>query len=88
MTENLWFLQNLSNICNITISKSFEKESTSLGAAIVSGIGSKNISNFSEFEQNLSKYDNFNPSIDNGLRENIIFHWDQAIKQTIGMVFK
>ena len=88
MAENQWFLQNLSDICNITISKSFEKEATSLGAAIVSGIGSKNISNFNEFEKNLSKYDNFDPCIDNNLRENIILHWDQAIKQTIGMVFK
>ena len=88
MAENQWFLQNLSDICNITISKSFEKEATSLGAAIVSGIGSKNISNFSEFEKNLTKYDNFNPCIDKDLRENIIFHWDHAVKQTIGMVFK
>ena len=88
MTENQWFLQNLSDICNITISKSYEKEATSLGAAIVSGIGSRNIKDLAEFESILSKSETFRPKMENKLRDKIISNWNSAIKQTVGMSFE
>ena len=80
--------QNLSDICNITISKSYEKEATSLGAAIVSGIGSRNIKDLVEFESILSKSETFRPKMENKLRDKIISNWNSAIKQTVGMSFE
>ena len=88
MAENNWFLQNLSDICNITISQSHEKEATSLGAAIVSGIGSGKIKNLREFETILSESRDFKPKMDNKLRDKIILNWNSAVKQTIGMSFE
>merc|ERR1712167_48793 len=40
LIENDWFIQNLSDICNIKISKSNEQEATALGAASLSALGS------------------------------------------------
>ena len=64
LIKNDWFIQNLSDICNIKISKSNEQEATALGAASLSALGSKEIKNLSEF--NIKKHENteFMPKIE------------------------
>ena len=85
MTENEWFLQNLSDICDIKISKSNEQEATALGAASLSALGSNEINELSEFNINLIKIIEFLPQIKKQLRSKIIKNWDKAINKTINV---
>ena len=83
LIKNDWFIQNLSDICNIKISKSNEQEATALGAASLSALGSKEIKNLSEF--NIKKHENteFMPKIEKKIREEIIENWNLALNKTI-----
>ena len=85
LIENDWFIQNLSDICNIKISKSNEQEATALGAASLSALGSKEIKNLSEF--NIKKHENteFMPKIEKKIREEIIENWNLALNKTISV---
>ena len=83
VTENEWFLQNLSDICNLNIIKSYEKEATALGAASLSAIGSGEINDLSEFNKTSRENSIFFPKIKNNLREKIINNWDNAVKKTL-----
>ncbi|MFL2829681.1 MAG: glycerol kinase GlpK [Alphaproteobacteria bacterium] len=85
VTENDWFIQNLSDICNIKISKSNEQEATALGAASLSALGSKEIKNLREF--NVKKHENaeFLPKIEKQIREEIIENWNLALNKTISV---
>ena len=85
LIENDWFIQNLSDICNIKISKSNEQEATALGAASLSALGSKEIKNLREF--NVKKHENaeFLPKIEKQIREEIIENWNLALNKTISV---
>ena len=85
LIKNDWFIQNLSDICNIKISKSNEQEATALGAASLSALGSKEIKNLSEF--NIKKHENteFMPKIEKKIREEIIENWNLALNKTISV---
>ena len=85
LIKNDWFIQNLSDICNIKISKSNEQEATALGAASLSALGSKEIKNLSEF--NIKKHENteFMPKIEKKIREEIIENWNLAINKAISV---
>ena len=85
LIENDWFIQNLSDICNIKISKSNEQEATALGAASLSALGSKEIKNLREF--NIKKHENteFMPKIEKKIREEIIENWNLALNKTISV---
>ena len=85
LIKNDWFIQNLSDICNIKISKSNEQEATALGAASLSALGSKEIKNLSEF--NIKKHENteFMPKIEKKIREEIIKNWNLALNKTISV---
>ena len=85
MTENDWFMQNLSDICDIKISKSNEQEATALGAASLSALGSQEINNLKEFNVNLYKNKEFLPQMENQTREEIIKNWNKAINKTINV---
>ena len=85
MTENDWFMQNLSDICDIKISKSNEQEATALGAASLSALGSQEINNLKEFNVNLYKNKEFLPQMENQSREEIIKNWNKAINKIINV---
>ena len=85
MTENDWFMQNLSDICDIKISKSNEQEATALGAASLSALGSQEINDLKEFNVNLYKNKEFLPQMENQTREEIIKNWNKAINKTINV---
>ena len=88
MIENDWFIQNLSDITNSNIQKSFTKEATALGAAMISGLGIGFYSNFDDFKDfNLTK-EQIIPNMHLDLREKIIRNWTKAIKLTIEMAKK
>ena len=69
MTENDWFMQNLSDICDIKISKSNEQEATAVGAASLSALGSKEIKNLNEFNVNMYENIEFQPKIEKQTRK-------------------
>ena len=85
MTENDWFMQNLSDICDIKISKSNEQEATALGAASLSALGSQEINDLKEFNVNLYKNKEFLPQMENQTREEIIKNWNKAINKIINV---
>ena len=85
MTENDWFMQNLSDICDIKISKSNEQEATALGAASLSALGSQEINDLKEFNVNLYKNKEFLPQMENQTREEIIKYWNKAINKIINV---
>ena len=85
LTENDWFIQNLSDICDIKISKSNEQEATALGAASLSALGSKEIKNLSEFNVNVHENIEFQPKIEKQKRKEIIDNWNLAINKAISL---
>ena len=85
LIENDWFIQNLSDICNIKISKSNEQEATALGTASLSALGSKEIKNLREFNIKKHKNTEFTPKIEKKIREEIIENWNLALNKTISV---
>ena len=85
MIENDWFIQNLSNICDYEIQKSFTKESTALGAAMVSGLGVGFYSGLEDFRGFYSNNEKITPKMKLELREKIINNWSKALKLSIEM---
>ena len=85
LIKNDWFIQNLSDICNIKISKSNEQEATALGAASLSALGSKEIKNLREFNIKKHKNTEFTPKIEKKIREEIIKNWNLALNKTISV---
>ncbi len=85
LTENDWFIQNLSDICDIKISKSNEQEATAVGAASLSALGSKEIKNLSEFNVNIHENIEFQPKIEKQTRKKIIDNWNLAINKAVSL---
>ena len=85
LTKNDWFIQNLSDICDIKISKSNEQEATAVGAASLSALGSKEIKNLSEFNVNIHENIEFQPKIEKQTRKEIIDNWNLAINKAISL---
>ena len=85
VTDNDWFIQNLSDICDIKISKSNEQEATALGAASLSALGSKEIKNLGEFNIKMHENIEFLPKIEKKIREEIIENWNLALNKTISV---
>jgi glycerol kinase len=85
MIENDWFNQNLADICNYEIQKSFTKESTALGAAMIAGLGVGYYSGLDNFKGLYSENDKIIPIMDSGLRKKIINNWSKALKLSIQM---
>ena len=85
LTENDWFIQNLSDICDIKISKSNEQEATAVGAASLSALGSKEIKNLSEFNVNIHENIEFQPKIEKQTRKEIIDNWNLAINKAVSL---
>ena len=84
MIENDWFVNNLADITNFDIHRAYTKESTALGASLVSALGIgyyKGLNNIETLKNN----NKLKSTIDKNLREKIIKNWHKAVQKTIEM---
>ena len=75
---------NLADITNFDIYRAYTKESTALGASLVSALGIgyyKGLNNIETLKNN----NKLKSTIDKNLREKIIKNWHKAVKKTIEM---
>ena len=82
MTNNESFLQFLSDILNIKIIKQKNSEITALGAAYLSGIGSK-LTTFKKIKSKFNKKKNFKPKINKMERNKLYEGWIKAVEKTL-----
>ena len=53
MTQNNWFNQFLSDVSNLKILKSHNKETTALGAALIAGMEREYLNHFLKFQKKI-----------------------------------
>ena len=85
MIENDWFVKNLADITNFNILKAYTKESTALGASLVSGIGIGYYKGFDNIKSLTNMSNKLQSTIDKNLRKKIIEDWHNAVQKTIEM---
>jgi len=85
MIENDWFVQNLTDITKFDVYKAYTKESTALGASLVSAIGIGYFKGFDSIKSLTNKNNKLKSTIDKNLRKKIIENWHKAVKKTIEM---
>ena len=83
MSSNDWLMQFLSNIRELTIERTGNKESTSYGIAILTALGSGLISSLKEFSNNWTVNRKFNPEMSRNEIDKYRNGWQHAIKKTI-----
>ena len=83
MSSNDWLMQFLSNISELTIERTVNKESTSYGIAILTALGSGLISSLKEFSNNWTVNRKFNPEMSRNEIDKYRNGWQHAIKKTI-----
>ena len=83
MTQNNWFNQFLSDVSNLKILKSHNKETTALGAALIAGYGKKIFKSFSEISKKNRINKHYKPKMTKKNRLNLLNGWSQAIRKTI-----
>ena len=83
MSSNDWLMQFLSNISELTIERTGNKESTSYGIAILTALGSGLISSLKEFSNNWTVNRKFNPEMSRNEIDKYRNGWQHAIKKTI-----
>ena len=86
MIENNWFVKNLADISNFEIYKAVTKESTALGASIVSSIGAGCYNGLDEISTIFEKNKNIKPTMNSNLRKKIIKNWHKSVQKTIEVV--
>jgi glycerol kinase len=85
MIENDWFVKNLADITEFDICRAYTKESTALGASLVSAIGIGYFKGFDNIKTLMNKNNKLRSTIDKNLRERIIENWHKAVQKTIEM---
>jgi glycerol kinase len=85
MIENDWFVKNLADITEFDICRAYTKESTALGASLVSAIGIGYFKGFDNIKTLMNKNNKLKSTIDKNLRERIIENWHKAVQKTIEM---
>ena len=85
MIENDWFVKNLADITEFDIFRAYTKESTALGASLVSAIGIGYFKGFDNIKPLMNKNNKLKSTIDKNLRERIIENWHKAVQKTIEM---
>ena len=85
MIENDWFVKNLADITEFDIFRAYTKESTALGASLVSAIGIGYFKGFDNIKTLMNKNNKLKSTIDKNLRERIIENWHKAVQKTIEM---
>jgi glycerol kinase len=83
MSNNDWLIQFLSNISDTKIEKSYNTETTSQGAAILSSIGSGLITSLENSSKFWKLNKSFFPKMKSKEIKNYRNGWNKAIKQTI-----
>lgn len=87
MIENDWFVKNLADITEFDICRAYTKESTALGASLVSAIGIGYFKGFDNIKTLMNKNNKLKSTIDKNLRERIIENWHKAVQKTIEMAY-
>jgi glycerol kinase len=85
MIENDWFVKNLADITEFDICRAYTKESTALGASLVSAIGIGYFKGFDNIKTLMNENNKLKSTIDKNLRERIIENWHKAVQKTIEM---
>ena len=85
MIENDWFVNNLADITNFDIHRAYTKESTALGASLVSAVGIGYYKGLDNIVTLSNKNNKLESTIDKNLREKIIKNWHKAVQKTIEM---
>ena len=83
MSNNDWLIQFLSNISKTKIEKSYNSETTSQGAAILSSIGSGFLPSLKESSKFWKLNKSYNPKMQSAEINKYRNGWKKAIKQTI-----
>ena len=83
MVSNNWFVQFLSEILKIKITRSKINETTALGAAYMAGYQTGIYRSLSDIKQNWKKDRDFKPKFNKSYRNNLLQGWQQAIKKTL-----
>ncbi len=83
MVSNNWFVQFLSEILKIKITRSKINETTALGAAYMAGYQTGIYKSLSDIKQNWKKDRDFKPKFNKSYRNKLLQGWEQAIKKTL-----
>ncbi len=83
MVSNNWFVQFLSEILKIKITRSKINETTALGAAYMAGYQTGIYISLSDIKQNWKKDRDFKPKFNKSYRNKLLQGWQQAIKKTL-----
>ena len=83
MVSNNWFVQFLSEILKIKITRSKINETTALGAAYMAGYQTGIYRSLSDIKQNWKKDRDFKPKFNKSYRNKLLQGWQQAIKKTL-----
>ncbi len=83
MVSNNWFVQFLSEILKIKITRSKINETTALGAAYMAGYQTGIYKSLSDIKQNWKKDRDFKPKFNKSYRNKLLQGWQQAIKKTL-----
>lgn len=83
MAENDWLMQFLANILDITIERPQVTETTSLGAAMLAGLGAGLYDSLEGISVQWHLDRNFNPEITATERDNLLSGWQDAVARTL-----
>ena len=83
MVSNNWFVQFLSEILKIKITRSKINETTALGAAYMAGYQNGIYRSLGDIKQNWKKDRDFKPKFNKSYRNKLLQGWQQAIKKTL-----
>ncbi len=83
MVSNNWFVQFLSEILKVKITRSKINETTALGAAYMAGYQTGIYRSLSDIKQNWKKDRDFKPKFNKSYRNKLLQGWQQAIKKTL-----
>ena len=83
MVSNNWFVQFLSEVLKIKITRSKINETTALGAAYMAGYQTGIYRSLSDIKQNWKKDRDFKPKFNKSYRNKLLQGWQQAIKKTL-----
>ena len=83
MVSNNWFVQFLSEILKIKITRSKINETTALGVAYMAGYQNGIYRSLNDIKQNWKKDRDFKPKFNKSYRNKLLQGWQQAIKKTL-----
>jgi len=83
MVSNNWFVQFLSEILKIKITRSKINETTALGVAYMAGYQNGIYRSLKDIKQNWKKDRDFKPKFNKSYRNKLLQGWQQAIKKTL-----